>query len=217
MGEAVSLGIHESQSRLWENLVGRGQAFWSYWLPMARRIFHEALADATLERFHAAVNRVAPSLIRVQADEVTYNLHIIVRFELEQALLSGDLTVADLPGAWSEKYRQYLGIVPANDAEGCLQDIHWSAGLIGYFPTYTLGNVYASQLYNAADAALGGLDVAFARGDFAGLLGWLREKIHRQGQRYRSAELVERITGAKPDHRPLIDGLRRKYAELYGI
>jgi carboxypeptidase Taq len=217
MGEAVSLGVHESQSRLWENLVGRGRAFWAYWLPMARRIFHEALADVSLERFHAAVNDVQPSLIRVRADEATYNLHIIVRFELEQDLLAGNLAVGDLPAAWNEKYREYLGVAPANDAEGCLQDIHWSAGLVGYFPTYTLGNVYAAQLFAAAEAQLGGLDQAFARGDFGGLLDWLREKIHRHGQRYRAADLVERVTGSRPDHRPLIDGLRRKYAELYGI
>jgi carboxypeptidase Taq len=217
MGEAVSLGVHESQSRLWENLVGRGRAFWSYWLPMARRIFHGALADVSLEQFHAAVNHVAPSLIRVRADEATYNLHIIVRFELERDLLFGDLAVGDLPAAWGEKYREYLGISPPSDAEGCLQDIHWSAGLVGYFPTYTLGNVYAAQLFAAAEAQLGGLDGAFARGDFAGLLGWLREKIHRRGQLYRAADLVERVTGARPDHRPLIDGLRRKYAELHGI
>jgi carboxypeptidase Taq len=217
MGEAVSLGVHESQSRLWENLVGRSRSFWAYWLPMAHRIFREALADVTLEPFHAAVNRVAPSLIRVRADEATYNLHIIIRFELEQDLLTGALPVDELPGAWNQKYREILGVTPGNDAEGCLQDIHWSAGLIGYFPTYTLGNIYAAQLYAAADAQLGGLAEALERGDFHGLLGWLREKIHRQGQRYGSADLIERVTGSRPDHRSLIDGLRRKYAELYAI
>jgi carboxypeptidase Taq len=217
MGEAVSLGVHESQSRLWENAVGRGQAFWTYWFPMARRIFREALAGVTFEAFHAAVNHVAPSLIRVQADEATYNLHIIVRFELERALITGDLAVVDLPAAWNEKYRATLGVTPRNDAEGCLQDIHWSAGLIGYFPTYTLGNIYAAQLYARAQADLGGLDEPFARGDYRGLLDWLRSRVHSQGQRYRPAELIMRITGSKPDHRPLIDGLRRKYSELYGI
>jgi carboxypeptidase Taq len=217
MGEAVSLGVHESQSRLWENAVGRGQAFWAHWFPMAQRVFREALADVKFEAFHAAINHVAPSLIRVQADEATYNLHIIVRFELERALLTGDLAVADLPAAWNDKYRETLGVTPRNDAEGCLQDIHWSAGLIGYFPTYTLGNLYAAQLYAQAQADLGGLDEPFARGDFSGLLGWLRAKVHSQGQRFRPAILIENITGSKPDHRPLIDGLRRKYAELYGI
>jgi carboxypeptidase Taq len=217
MGEAVSLGVHESQSRLWENAVGRGRAFWIYWFPMARRIFHEALHDVTLDAFHAAVNQVAPSLIRVQADEATYNLHIIIRFELEQDLLNGALAVADLPAAWNQKYRETLGVTPTTDAEGCLQDIHWSAGLFGYFPTYTLGNLYAAQLFARAQSELGGLDEAFVRGDFTPLLDWLRAKVHRQGQRDRPATLIEQVTGSKPDHRPLIDGLQQKYSELYGI
>ena len=217
MGEAVSLGVHESQSRLWENAVGRSRAFWTYWFPMAQRVFREALADVSFEAFHAAINHVAPSLIRVQADEATYNLHIIVRFELERALMTGDLVVADLPAAWNDRYRETLGVTPKNDAEGCLQDIHWSAGLIGYFPTYTLGNIYSAQLYAQAQADLGGLDEPFARGDFTGLLGWLRQKVHSHGQRFRPAALIEQITGSKPDHRPLINGLRRKYAEVYGI
>ena len=217
MGEAVSLGMHESQSRLWENAVARGRSFWDHWFPMARHTFREALSGVTPEAFHAAINHVAPSLIRVQADEATYNLHIIVRFELERALISGELAVADLPGAWNEKYRKTLGVTPQNDAEGCLQDIHWSAGLIGYFPTYTLGNLYAAQVFGQAQADLGDLDQAFARGDYDGLLGWLRAKVHSQGQRYRAAALIERITGSKPDHRPLIHGLRGKYEELYGI
>jgi carboxypeptidase Taq len=217
MGEAVSLGVHESQSRLWENAVGRGRAFWSYAFPLARQVFHEALHDVTPERFHLAVNRVEPSLIRVQADEVTYNLHVLVRFELEQALLSGALPVADLPGAWNDAYRRGLGVTPGDDAEGCLQDIHWSAGLFGYFPTYTLGNLYGAQLFAAAERDLGGLDGPFARGDFAGLLGWLRDKVHRQGQRFRSAELIARTTGSPPDHRPLVRALREKFGELYGL
>jgi carboxypeptidase Taq len=217
MGEAVSLGMHESQSRLWENAVARGRAFWTYWFPTARSIFREALSGVTPEAFHRAVNHVAPSLIRVQADEATYNLHIIVRFELELALITGDLAVADLPLAWIEKYRETLGVTPRTDAEGCLQDIHWSAGLIGYFPTYTLGNLYAAQLYAQAQTDLGSLDEFFGRGDYAGLLGWLRTKVHSQGQRYRPTALIEQVTGSKPSHRPLIDGLRRKYEELYGI
>ena len=209
MGEAVSLGIHESQSRLWENAVARSFSFWRYWFPIARCIFHEALGDVTLDAFHTAVNQVAPSLIRVQADEVTYNLHIIVRFELEQALLTGDLAVADLPAAWNQKYEEVLGVKPCNDAEGCLQDIHWSAGLIGYFPTYTLGNLYAAQLFAQAQAELGGLDQGFAQGDYSALLAWLRANVHREGQRRRPADLIEHITGSKPDHRPLIAASRR--------
>ena len=217
MGEAVSLGVHESQSRLWENAVGRSRAFWAYWFPLARRIFHEALHDVTLDQFLAAVNHVEPGPIRIQADEVTYNLHIIVRFELEQALLTGDLPTADLPAAWNQKYRELLGLTPANDAQGCLQDIHWSAGLVGYFPTYTLGNIYAAQLFAKARADLAGLDESFARGDFGELLAWLRDNVHRHGQRYRPAALIERVTGSRPDHRPLIAALKHKYGELYGL
>jgi carboxypeptidase Taq len=160
---------------------------------------------------------VCPSLVRVQADEVTYNLHIIIRFELEQALLGGDLATDDLPAAWNEKYQQHLGISPSNDAEGCLQDIHWSAGLIGYFPTYTLGNLYAAQLFAKARAEFGGLDGSFARGEFGELLAWLRDNIHCYGQRYRPTTLIERATGMRPDHRPLIAALRQRYGELYGL
>jgi carboxypeptidase Taq len=217
VGEAASLGVHESQSRLWENAVGRGLAFWMYWFPLAQQIFHEALSDVSIEAFHRAVNRVEPSLIRVQADEATYNLHIIVRFELEQALLSGALAAADVPAAWNEQYRETLGVTPRTDAEGCLQDIHWSAGLVGYFPTYTLGNIYAAQLFARAHAELADLDGAFARGNFRPLLEWLRAQVHVHGQRYRPAKLIERITGSKPDHRPLVESLRRKYSEVYGV
>src|SRR5271157_59002 len=216
MGKAVSLGVHESQSRLWENAVGRSLSFWIYWFPMARRIFPGALRDATIDQFLAAVNHVEPSLIRVRADEVTYNLHIIIRFELELALLADLLPISELPDAWNQKYREALGITPANHAEGCLQDIHWSAGLFGYFSTYTLGNIYAAQLFAKARADLAGLDVAFARGDFGELLAWLRDHVHRHGQRYRSVPLIERATGAKPDYRPLIASLKHKYGELYG-
>ncbi len=217
MGEAVSLGMHESQARLWENTIGRSRPFWEHIFPRARQVFHEALSDTTLDPFHFAVNHVAPTLIRVRADEVTYDMHILVRFELEQALLSGDLQTADLPAAWNEAYQRYLGIMPANDAEGCLQDGHWSAGLIGYFPTYTLGNLIAAQLFARARADLGDLSRPFARGEFGALLGWLREKVHRQGHRYPAARLIEQVTGAPLDHRPLVRSLQRKYGELYGI
>jgi carboxypeptidase Taq len=217
MGEAVSLGVHESQSRLWENAVGRSKAFWEHWLPQARRFFREPLHAVGLDAFHEAINRVEPSLIRVEADEVTYNLHILIRFELEQALIGGNLTVDDLPEAWNARYRDDLGITPPDDARGCLQDIHWAAGLVGYFPTYTLGNLYAAQLYARADADLVGLDSSFARGDFAGLLTWLRDKIHRHGQRLRSADLIQSATGATLDHRPLVEALKAKYEPIYEI
>jgi carboxypeptidase Taq len=217
MGEATSLGMHESQARLWENTVGRCRSFWSHLFSLARRAFPEALGDVAEDGFHFAVNHVQPSLIRVSADEATYNLHILARFELEQALISGDLKPADVPSAWSEAYRHYLGVAPANDAEGCLQDGHWASGQLGYFPTYTLGNVFAVQLFAAATTDLGCLDASFAKGDFAGLLGWLRDKIHHHGSRYPAATLIEHVTGAAPDHRPLVEQLRRKYGELYDL
>ncbi len=216
MGEAASLGVHESQSRLWENLVGRSRAFWSRWLPLARSILGGPLRDAGLDAVSAAVRRVEPSMIRVQADEVTYNLHILIRFDLERALIGGDLAVADLPGAWNDRYRADLGVEPPDDARGCLQDIHWAAGLVGYFPTYTLGNLHAAQLWDRADADLGGLEPALARGDFAGLLDWLRVRIHRHGQRHRAADLIRLATGADLDHRPLVRSLRSRYGPTHG-
>ena len=211
MGEAASLGLHESQSRLWENFVGRSRGFWQHFFPRARGVFHEALHDVGLDAFVASLNRVERSPIRTEADEVTYNLHILIRFEIEQALLSGDLPARDLPAAWAEAYRGSLGIVPASDREGCLQDGHWAEGLIGYFPTYALGNVYAAQLVAAARRDLGDLDPQFARGDYGGLLGWLRDRVHRHGQRFTAAALVERVTGAPPDSRALIESLRTRY------
>jgi len=217
LGWAVSLGIHESQSRMWENFVGRSRAFWEHFFPRAQAQFPDALGDVSLDQFYFAVNDVRPSLIRVEADEATYNLHILVRFELEQALLDGDLPVAELPGAWNEKYREYLGIEPKTDAEGVLQDVHWSSGAIGYFPTYSLGNLYAAQFFATADAELGGLDGPHARGDFRPLREWLREKIHQQGQRYSAAELARRVTGRALEPGPLLAHLRAKLGPLYGL
>ncbi len=217
MGESVSLGVHESQSRMWENFVGRSRAFWEHFYGVARQVFPEALGDVSLETFYAAVNDVRPTLIRVEADEVTYNLHILVRFELEPPLLSGDLAPEDVPAAWNQKYAEYLGVTPSNDAEGCLQDIHWSAGLIGYFPTYALGNMYAAQFFQAAGRALGDLPRQFAAGQFAPLRQWLRDNIHRRGKQYPSQRLVEVVTGQKVSHGPLVEHLTRKFGELYGL
>jgi carboxypeptidase Taq len=216
-GQFVSLGIHESQSRMWENLVGRSEPFWQHFFPQWQQHFPEAAQGVTLPQLYAAINHVEPSLIRVEADEATYNLHIIVRFELEQALLSGDLPVSDLPGAWREKYREYLGIEPPNDADGCLQDVHWSAALFGYFPTYSLGNLYASQFFEQADADLGGLADLMRRGEFQPLKQWLNEKIHRQGQCYSASELVQRITGKPLSSDALIRHLKKKFLPLYGL
>jgi carboxypeptidase Taq len=217
MGEAVSVGVHESQARLWENTVGRSLPFWQHFYPPARRLFPEALHDVSRDDFYFAINHVAPTLNRVSADEVTYNLHILIRFELEHALVTGDLHVADVPAAWNEKYQRYLGITPAHDAEGCLQDGHWGGGLIGYFPTYTLGNLFAAQLFARATADLPGLEADFARGRFERLLRWLQERVYRHGQRYPVARLIEQATGSPPDHRPLLAALRRKYGELYQL
>lgn len=217
LGEFVSLGIHESQSRLWENLVGRSHAFWQCFFPEARRYYPEALGDVGPEAFFFAINDVRPSMIRVEADEATYNLHILIRFELEQNLLSGELPVADLPAAWNAQYSSTLGIAPRNDAEGVLQDIHWAAGLVGYFPTYSLGNLYAAQFFEQADTALGGLNPQFARGEFEPLRAWLVENIHQHGQRYTAGQLVERISGQPLSHGPLMRHLRAKLGPLYGM
>lgn len=211
MGEAASLGLHESQARLWENLVGRSEGFWRHFYPQLQGSFQEALRGVSLGRFRNALNRVAPGVIRVEADELTYDLHIVIRFELERSLLSGDLFAVDLPQAWSELYARYLGVTPKNDRMGCLQDGHWSEGLIGYFPTYTLGNVYGAQLYAAAERELGSLDEAFAGGDFRGLRQWLLENVHRHGQRYTAAAIVEGATGKAPDPSALIESLSSRY------
>jgi carboxypeptidase Taq len=216
-GTYLSLGIHESQSRMWENLVGRSRAFWRHFFPQLVAAFPAALQGIQPDEWFWAINHVQPSLIRVEADEATYNLHIIIRFELEQALLTGDLPVGDLPAAWREKYRQYLGIEPPTDADGCLQDIHWSAALIGYFPTYSLGNLYASQFYEQADRDLGGIDEQLARGEFAPLKEWLQRNIHQRGQCYSAAELVELVTGQPLSHAPLMRHLRGKLGPLYGV
>jgi carboxypeptidase Taq len=217
MAEVPSLGVHESQSRLWENNIGRSLPFWKHFHPLACAAFPEAFGGVSLDELYFAVNHVARSPIRATADEVTYNLHILARFDLERAMIAGDLPAADLPAAWNEAYKQYLGLMPANDFEGCLQDGHWGSGLIGYFPTYALGNLYAAQLLDRAKADVGNLDQEIAQGCFDGLLGWLREKVYQHGQRFAANALVEQATGNPLSHRPFVDGLRRKYWELYQI
>jgi carboxypeptidase Taq len=211
VGEAPSLGLHESQSRLWENLVGRSNGFWRHFYPRLRNVFHDALHDISLDTFLGIIHRVMPGAARVRADEITYNLHILIRFELELALLRDDLRAADLPGAWTDAYRRYLDVSPRDDREGCLQDGHWAEGLIGYFPTYTLGDVYAAQLFAAAESAVGPLEVTFAAGDFSTLLQWLGTNVHRHGRRFPVAELIARATGQAPHPSALIDSLRRRY------
>jgi carboxypeptidase Taq len=217
LGEFISLGIHESQSRMWENLVGRSRSFWAYYFPKAREAFPEALRDVSLEQFVFAVNDVRPSFIRTESDEATYNLHVLLRFELEQAMLSGDLSPKDVPGAWNERMRKYLGIAPPDDARGCLQDIHWSHGAIGYFPTYTLGNLYAAQFFEQARKDVGDLDARFAKGEFTPLLSWLRENVHRHGKRHSARELVQRVTGRDLSPEPLLRHLSTKARDLYAV
>lgn len=216
-GDAISLGIHESQSRMWENLVGRSRSFWTHFFPMARQLFPDALRAVSEQQFYLAINDVRPSLIRVEADEATYNLHVLLRFELETALLSNQLPVDDLPTVWNAKVKQYLGIDVPDNRQGCLQDVHWSAGLIGYFPTYTLGNLYAAQFFEQARKDVGDLDALFAKGEFAPLLNWLRTNIHSVGRRYTAPELVQKVTGKALTSEPLLKHLRAKAAEVYGV
>jgi carboxypeptidase Taq len=197
-GEALSLGLHESQSRLLENVVGRSRPFWKWCFPRMQKAFAPALNGIGMDEMLAAVTHVEPSPIRTRADEVTYNLHVLVRYRLERALIEADLPVADLPAAWDEAYEKTLGVTPRNDAEGCLQDGHWSAGVFGYFPTYALGNVISAQLYAAARTAHSGLEDAIARGDFAPLTTWLREKVHAHGSRLPLSARVVEATGSPP-------------------
>jgi carboxypeptidase Taq len=216
-GDACSLGIHESQSRMWENLVGRSRAFWDHFYGRALAMFPDALGSVPLDQFHQVINDVRPSWIRVEADEVTYNLHIMLRFDIEQALIGGQLNVADVPGAWNETFSRYFGMTPPDDALGCLQDVHWSAGLIGYFPTYSLGNMYASQFFEKARADLGDLQEMFRRGEFLPLRDWLRQNIHVHGKRYLAPRLVEIVTGQPLSSEPLLRHLRQKFGELYQL
>jgi len=210
MGNYVSLGIHESQSRLWENQVGRSPAFWQQWYPRVREQF-PGLDALPLEEFWLIVNRVKPTHIRVEADEATYNLHIILRFEIEQRLVSGELAVADLPAAWNKRFEELFQIPVPDDARGCLQDVHWSTGAIGYFPTYTLGTLNAAQLFQAALKQAPGLEADLRESKYARLLEWLREKIHQHGRRYSPSELIQRATGEPTRASYFMDYLKTKY------
>ncbi len=210
MGTAVSLGIHESQSRLWENHVGRHPAFWEHWHPIACEHF-PGLKKLSAADMAAAVNRVSPSFIRVEADQVTYDLHILLRFDVEMKLFERQLDVADVPAYWNEEFEKLFGLKVPNDAAGCLQDIHWSIGTQGYFPTYTLGNLNAAQLFARASQDLPELEQQIARGDLRGLLGWLRERVHRHGSRYSPQQLMEKATGEPTSARYHIEYIRKKF------
>ncbi|MBN1487793.1 MAG: carboxypeptidase M32 [Anaerolineae bacterium] len=217
LAQGASLGMHESQSRLWENQVARSKAFWKYYYPIFRAFYPEQLADIDLDHFYRAINKVQPDFIRVEADEVTYNMHIFVRFELEKDLLTGVLAVKDVPEAWNTKYQEYLGIIPPDDGVGCLQDVHWSHGTLGYFPTYTIGNIISAQLYAQARQDIPDVEDLFAQGEFAPLLTWLRKRVHSHGAKFTSAELVERELGQKIQAQPLLDYMREKYTEIYDL
>ncbi|NTX33969.1 carboxypeptidase M32 [Myxococcus sp. CA033] len=217
LAASPSMGLHESQSRLWENLVGRSRPFWEHYFPLLRESFPDALAQVDLDAFHTVVNDVRPSLIRTESDEVTYNLHIAVRYELELLLIRDELPLEELPAAWNARMERYLGVTPPDDTQGVLQDIHWAWGELGYFPTYSLGNLYSASLYRAAGRELPDLEGQLRRGQMLPLRDWLRERIHRQGFRLPAEERVREVTGQGLTDADFLGYLRAKYGALYGI
>jgi carboxypeptidase Taq len=217
LADGASLGMHESQSRMWENLVGRSRPFWKFFFPILRELFPAQLADQTAESIYRAANKVSPSFIRVEADEVTYGLHIMLRFEMENDLLDGRVKPAEVPEAWNAKMQESLGITPSTTALGALQDIHWSSGLIGYFPTYQLGNLMSLQLWDKINADIPDLMNQIEQGEFAALLGWLRANLHQHGRKFTSSELLQRIAGRGLNPAPYLKYLKAKYGEIYDL
>ncbi|RYD55678.1 MAG: carboxypeptidase M32 [Sphingobacteriales bacterium] len=217
LGAAASLSVHESQSRLWENCVGRGVHFWKYFYPILLQHFPEQLSGVQMDAFYKGMNKVQPSLIRTEADEVTYHFHVMIRYEIEKALLSNELHPKDLPGAWNDMYEKYLGVRPKDDKTGVLQDVHWAHGSFGYFPTYSLGSFYAAQYYAQAEKEIGGLSGQIETGDFKELLSWLRKNVHQYGRRYRSEELCQKATGAPLDFSVFMNYVEKKYAGIYDM
>lgn len=217
LDSGTSLGIHESQSRMWENLVGRSKSFWKHYFPHFKKTFPKALEGVTLDKFYKAINRVQPSPIRVEADEVTYNLHIILRYEIERDLIEGKLKVKDIPKVWNQKMTEYIGYTPKDDAEGCLQDVHWCHGSFGYFPTYTLGNLYSVQFFNRAKQQTPDLEGKISKGKLLPLKNWLNQEIHRVGKLESAAEIVQRVTKEPLKADYFVAYLWAKYGELYGI
>ena len=215
LGEAASLGIHESQSRLWENCLGRSKEFWKCFFLVLQKQFPDNLSSSGWETIYKACNRVAPSLIRTEADEVTYHFHVLIRYELEKALMGGTLEVKNLRDAWNEAYHKYLGITPPDDKQGVLQDVHWSHGMFGYFPTYTLGSFYAVQFFEQAHKEISGFDSKTEVGNFTELLAWLRDRVHQYGRKYSSEELCKRITGKGLDPHVFLGYARNKYDGIY--
>ena len=217
LGNARSLGVHESQSRLWENHVGKSHSFWSGYFGTLKQSYAPYLDDVSFEKFYRAINVVRSDFIRVNADELTYTLHIVIRFEIEKALIEGSLDVKDIPSAWNKKTEEILGITPPNDTLGCLQDIHWGYGEFGYFPTYTIGSMLAAQLWNAAKREIPFLDSLVYEGNFSPLNNWLEKKIHRHGCRYSTKELIYRATGKEPSVDDYVSYLYKKFSNLYSL
>ena len=217
LADGTSLGMHESQSRMWENLIGRSRPFWDYCFPHARKAFPDALGSETTDTFYKAINTVFPSLIRVEADEVTYNLHIMLRFELEQDIIAGKIRIQDLPEEWNDRMESWLGVRPSKDSDGVLQDIHWSLGAIGYFPTYALGNLMSTQLFNAAKKAIPDLDAKTSQGDFSALLDWLRTNVHQHGRRKTAGQILLDATGSELSSESWMHYAQSKFGELYGF
>ena len=215
LGEACSYSIHESQSRLWENNVGRSQIFWERYLPELQKFFPEHLKNINIDQFYRAINKVQPSLIRTEADEITYHFHVFVRYELEKKLLEGSLSTKDIPGFWKEQYKNFLDVNVPDDKQGALQDIHWSHGSFGYFPTYSLGSFYAAQFFQAAKKEIKNLDNQISNGQFSNLLGWLRKNIHCNGRRFTSEELCLKITGKGLQIEDFTDYILHKYKLIY--
>jgi carboxypeptidase Taq len=213
----TSLSLHESQSRMWENLVGRSRPFWQFFFPRLRETFPEVLGDWELDAFFRSMNRVQPSLIRVEADEATYNLHIILRFELEQEIFAGEAALEDLPEIWNARMADYLGVEVPDDRHGILQDMHWAGGHIGYFPTYALGNVISAQIWERVRAELPDLDAQFAAGEFGALRDWLRDNLHADGRKFTPSETLERVVGGPIDPEPYLRYLREKLGGIYGL
>jgi len=213
----TSLAVHESQSRMWENLVGRSLPFWEHFFPLFKKAFPKQLEGVNVEAFYKAINKVEPSLIRVNADEATYNLHVMLRLELEIAMVEGSVAIKDLPEIWNTKMDEYLGITPPNDAKGVLQDVHWSGGSIGYFSTYALGNLISAQLWEKINEDIGNLDDQIREGNFSELLGWLHMNIHQHGKKFEPQTLVEKVTGSKITPEPYIRYLTKKYSEIYAL
>ncbi len=216
-GEYASLGIHESQSRLWENHVGRSYAFWQFHYPSLQAVFPGPLQEIPLETFYRGINQVKPSLIRTEADELTYHFHVMIRYDIEKQIIEGNLRTADIPARWNELYKTYLGVDVPDDARGCLQDVHWSHGSFGYFPTYSLGSFYAAQFFRSAGKAIPALEKNMASGNTSDLLAWLREHIHREGRLYASEAICHKATGENLNIDYFMEYVQDKYSKIYEI